>query len=519
MALVLGTSSGFVAVAPTADPDGQGGARIIDGASVVTKDTSPSNAVKITEIGFYRSTGTNTANFEVALYSNDSDVAGARLFVDATNSSAASGWITTAVDWAISPSTAYWLGLQMDAHTGDSAIDQESSGGAGIDVRTTQTTLNDPYGGGAVADADGMFSIYAKYQAAPTVALNTPADASSDSDTTPILDFTGTDVNLDDIRFNAQIDTVNTFDSTTGAGPVYDTSVKVTGDGVNSFIFPALTTAEDNEVLICEVHFSNGTPSAVTFNGSLTWTKIGTEITVPSAGGEVYHYWAMAPTALSAVQFTATFTGGGFPQCSGIISAYKDVHPTAPIGDDTTGTVGAGTAVSATVITTAANSLVIAMTGQTGAQAMSPGAGETEVSEEVGQAFSRSNSTVQDAITTNASTSVQMDVTVGSNSSMAMRAIELLAYEGPLLDKVSGTDAGFANPDVGGDTDPFTSGDNIQYTVQSALSPTTYYWRVRGIDPSGLNTYGAWATTRSFTITAGGSTASAIFMTTNTKFF
>ena len=54
---------------------------------------------------------------------------------------------------------------------------------------------------------------------------------------------------------------------------------------------------------------------------------------------------------------------------------------------------------------------------------------------------------------------------------------------------------------------PFESGTATTYTVQSAFTAsTTYYWRVRGIDPTGSNTYGAWATTRSFTTTAGGGT-------------
>jgi hypothetical protein len=160
MALVLGTSSGFVTVAPTTDPDGEV-ATTIDGSSVVTKHTSPAGATRITEIGWYRATGTNTANFEVALYADDAGVAGARLFVDATNSSASSGWLTTAVDWTITENTPYWLALQMDAHTGSSTIDSQTSGGAGMDLLATQTTLNDPYGGGAVADADGMRAIYA----------------------------------------------------------------------------------------------------------------------------------------------------------------------------------------------------------------------------------------------------------------------------------------------------------------------------------------------------------------------
>jgi hypothetical protein len=159
MAVVLGTSSGFVTVAPSADPAGSG--VTIDGSSVVTKDTAPANAVKITSIGWYRESGTNTANWEIALYSDSAGVAATRLFVDATNSTASNGWLATAVDWDITPSTAYWLALQMDAHTGSSGVDSAASGGAGSDVQTSQTTLNNPYGGGAVADADGMYAIYA----------------------------------------------------------------------------------------------------------------------------------------------------------------------------------------------------------------------------------------------------------------------------------------------------------------------------------------------------------------------
>ena len=159
MAVVLGTSSGFVRTAPTADPAGTD--TVIDGASVVTKDTTPAGARTITEIGWYRGSGTNAANFEVALYSDVAGVASARLSVDATNSSTSAGWITTAVSWTITPATAYWLAVQMDAHTGSSNIDTNVSGGSGIDRLTGQTTLADPYGGGAVLDADGMYAIYA----------------------------------------------------------------------------------------------------------------------------------------------------------------------------------------------------------------------------------------------------------------------------------------------------------------------------------------------------------------------
>ena len=104
MAVVLGTSSGFVTSAPVDDPGG--GDTTIDGSSVVTKDTSPAAATRITSVGWYRGGGTNTSNFEIALYSDNAGVADVRLYVDATNSSSSAGWIVTDVDWPISGSTA-----------------------------------------------------------------------------------------------------------------------------------------------------------------------------------------------------------------------------------------------------------------------------------------------------------------------------------------------------------------------------------------------------------------------------
>ena len=167
MALTLGTNVGFVTVAPTADPAGTN--VTIDGSSVVVKHTTPSNARRITEIGWYRGAGTNAANFEVALYSDLAGIAVTRLNVDNTNSSTVQGWITVAVDWDVTPSTAYWLAVQMDAHSGTSSIDSATSGGAGIDVLTSQTTLADPYGGGIVSDADGMYAIYALITVLPVL--------------------------------------------------------------------------------------------------------------------------------------------------------------------------------------------------------------------------------------------------------------------------------------------------------------------------------------------------------------
>lgn len=64
------------------------------------------------------------------------------------------------------------------------------------------------------------------------------------------------------------------------------------------------------------------------------------------------------------------------------------------------------------------------------------------------------------------------------------------------VDAVSTSDAGFTGT---GDPHPWPSGNQITYTVQTALSPAgTFYWRVRGKDPGGSNTWGDWSATGNF---------------------
>jgi len=77
--------------------------------------------------------------------------------------------------------------------------------------------------------------------------------------------------------------------------------------------------------------------------------------------------------------------------------------------------------------------------------------------------------------------------------------------------KKSDLDIGFNNVDSPGDTNPFNSGDQISFTIQlaDALDNTVYYWKVRCIDPNGINIWSEWTTPRSFTInveSGGGNT-------------
>ncbi|MDB9944391.1 hypothetical protein OAD26_00120, partial [bacterium] len=69
--------------------------------------------------------------------------------------------------------------------------------------------------------------------------------------------------------------------------------------------------------------------------------------------------------------------------------------------------------------------------------------------------------------------------------------------------RISSSSAGFLNIDNGVDTDPFNSGDTVQFTVQGAdelLNNTTYWWRVRATDPLGTDAFSFWTEPRSFTV-------------------
>ncbi|PKN85910.1 MAG: hypothetical protein CVU46_09505 [Chloroflexi bacterium HGW-Chloroflexi-8] len=94
---------------------------------------------------------------------------------------------------------------------------------------------------------------------------------------------------------------------------------------------------------------------------------------------------------------------------------------------------------------------------------------------------------------------------VANNGYVTAWEVWFKLYEEPVYyDKVSNVDAGFVNTVDGGDTNPFTAGQKVSYTVQagSEIPATgTYYWQARVKDPSGSNIYSGWTTTRTFTVT------------------
>ena len=71
----------------------------------------------------------------------------------------------------------------------------------------------------------------------------------------------------------------------------------------------------------------------------------------------------------------------------------------------------------------------------------------------------------------------------------------------------SSVNAGFVNLTSGGDTDPFNSGDTIQFQIQPAdilTASTTYWWRVRAKDPGDSDSFSFWSAPWSFTTATSG---------------
>jgi hypothetical protein len=356
----------------------------------------------------------------------------------------------------------------------------------------------------AVMDAQNSIKVHYYLNNAPTVALNTPSDSATGVSTTPTLEFTGTDAEGDDVRYNTQIDTANTFDSLLGDGPVHDTTVVGTGNGVNTYNLAGLSTSGPDRIILVSVHTSNNataTPSAT----GLTFTQIGSGV---SYGGDgLQSVWrALASSQLSGLVITITSSGN--PQSSAVASSFSgcDVSGTNgenAIGNTNTASSSSSSTASASVTTTRNNSLVIGCFGETRDYSITSGTDQTNIGDASGLSFSRAANNKQDSITTSASTSVTNNVTFGSSGPCGGMVIELKASLLPLLNKISGTDSGFANTVTPADTDPFNSGEKADYDVQGGdalTADTLYYWRVRAIDPTGSNTYGEWSSTRSFTV-------------------
>jgi|GEM_PF-1049851 len=111
-------------------------------------------------------------------------------------------------------------------------------------------------------------------------------------------------------------------------------------------------------------------------------------------------------------------------------------------------------------------------------------------------------------------------LSTSTNSYLEDRGYPASATGQPFIDSLSASYPGFSDVSSTTDADPFGSGNQVSYSVQSGntlTNNTTYWWRVRATDPTGSNVYSAWSSPQSFTVN-NALTATTWFQTTASQF-
>lgn len=287
----------------------------------------------------------------------------------------------------------------------------------------------------------------------PSIALNTADETDFGSDTTPTLEFTGTDGNADDVRYQVQIDSASTFDSQAAA-------------------------VDDS--------YSESNQDAQQNAGSDTIQ--GRMQSFTSNGGVLDH-----------ARFYLKKTNSPTGNATAKIYAHSGTYGTSSVP------TGAALATSDNFdVSTLTDSLALTTFSFSGGNRITLEAGTQYV-----VTFEYAGGTSTNLVLWGFdNSSPSHGGNQGSLSSSVWTPVSsqdgvfYVYTKGPLLNEVSGTDSGFANTVSGGDTDPFNSGEKVSFTVQAgdALADGTYYWRARALDPNGGNTWSAWPTARTFTI-------------------
>jgi len=318
----------------------------------------------------------------------------------------------------------------------------------------------------------GAMSIALAPARSPAVALNTPSDTATGQSTTPTLNFTGTDQDLNTIEYNVQVNTSGTFPATGTAtlqvaAAADDAYCATDGTGYNSV--------------------------------GAGYALIGSDYT----------------NADKAAVAGFRFTGVAIPQGATITEAVLTVAVDANTTEDILTNIyledadnaaafadSAGNKPSDRTLTDNYTAWDIAGNWTTNVPANSYDF-KLAVQEVVGRVgWSSGNALVvivKDDGTVTGGNNRSLYSYDGSPTYAAKLRIKYTSGS-VLLNKFSSlADAGFTAGH------PFASGSAVEYAVQEAdvLDPdTTYYWRVAGIDPLDSNTYGMWSSTRSFTTAA-----------------
>ena len=263
-------------------------------------------------------------------------------------------------------------------------------------------------------------------QISPTLLLTDPTGGETVADSTPTLTFTGTDTDSDEIDYHVEIDTATGFNSSTGDVGSEATDRVSTSSGRITWI--STLNPADKDGVIDSIELWAAT--------NLTYCKVG------------------------------TFFGSG---------TSWEMRDYATIGDVTAGSKQ-----------TFSNLNILVQTGDL-----------LGIGYETGTLETTTNSGGDLLYKYFAYTSEHLSYRdyfipgVRTYDTLSTRTLSLYGHiNSPLISEPSPADD-HANWSGTGDPHPWPSGNAITFTVPagSALSDDTYYWRVRGVDPSGYATY------------------------------
>lgn len=128
MSLILGTNSGFVLTAPTADPLSNN-LISIEGNLAAGKFTTHRDASYIiSEIGCFFGNFPTSSGMDVGIYSHDigSDKPDTLLASASNTVSTGVGWKKLSIDYETEADTIYWIAIQIDGGVGTFRCDKDS---------------------------------------------------------------------------------------------------------------------------------------------------------------------------------------------------------------------------------------------------------------------------------------------------------------------------------------------------------------------------------------------------------
>lgn len=400
----------------------------------------------------------------------------------------------------------------------------------------------DPLGSGIWGNwsTTRSFTTQASTNQSPTLSLNSPDDGATVTDSTPTFEFTGSDSDSDTLEYHIQVDSVNTFagGSNWWALTPLTQSGSITGildsygllfspDGLHMYI-----PHQDNHTitqwnLTSPWDINSATVTAKVLNTAsyspqpegMWMNGDGTMILVFSAQNFTWRSYTLS-TAYDID--TASYTGekltmgtGKFHSCAvspdgtRMIIATRDnldrtlyqYNLSTPWNLDTatqSGTLDVST-YTYTVLSVWVNAL------GTNMYINSPTL-DNLVRYTLSTPWNLSTATFHSQMTMDFAT--QYSVTTftpdgrriyqNTNTSVVQYDFQTSL----LVNADSTTGQGFENLVVPGNTHPFTAGQRIGYTPPVNLEQGTYYWRVRVKDPQGTNTWTAWSSIRSLTLSA-----------------